>query len=153
MKINKKGFTVLEVLAVIIILSILMTIAYMGVSQYLNRAREATYEDFEENITSGVTNYLIDHSGQIPNEGESLVVDVAKLVCEGYIDDLQDPRDSSKTCNLESYAIVKRNTDTSYNMNLDYEACLKCSNYKSPACSNSISGIKRLRKDASCEVK
>ena len=97
--------------------------------------------------------YLIDHSGQIPNEGESLVVDVAKLVCEGYIDDLQDPRDSSKTCNLESYAIVKRNTDTSYNMNLDYEACLKCSNYKSPACSNSISGIKRLRKDASCEVK
>ena len=62
-------------------------------------------------------------------------------------------RDSSKTCNLESYAIVKRNTDTSYNMNLDYEACLKCSNYKSPACSNSISGIKRLRKDASCEVK
>ena len=101
MKINKNGFTMLELLAVIIILGILMGLAYMGVSRYLNQARSTTYEDFEKNITSGVTNYLIDHSGQIPNEGESLVVDVAKLVCEGYIDDLQDPRDSSKTCNLE----------------------------------------------------
>ena len=153
MRINKNGFTMLELLAVIIILGILITLAYMGVSRYLNQARSTTYEDFEKNITSGVTNYLIDHTGSIPNEGESLVVDVEKLVCEGYIEDLQDPRESSETCNLESYAIVTRNADTGYNMDLEYESCLKCSNYESAACSNSISGIERLRKDASCEVK
>ena len=39
MKINKKGFTLVELLAVIVILGILLTLAYMGVSQYLNQAR------------------------------------------------------------------------------------------------------------------
>ncbi len=150
---KNKGFTLVELLAIIAILSILMTLAYAGVSRYITQTRNATYEDFEKNITSGVTNYLIDHSGHIPSEGKSLVVDVAKLVCEGYIEDLQDPKDSSKTCNLESYAIVKRNSDTSSNMDIEYSACLKCSGYTSPACSTSISGIERLRKDASCEVK
>ena len=152
MKTNKRGFTVVELLVVLVILGILITLAYMGVSRYLNQARSTTYEDFEKNITSGVTNYLIDHTGSIPNEGESLVVDVEKLVCEGYIDNLQDPRESSKTCNLESYAIVKRNNDTSSNMDIEYSACLKCSSYESPACSNSISGIKRLKADSTCEV-
>ena len=152
MKTNKRGFTVVELLVVLVILGILITLAYISVSKYLNQARDATYEDFEKNITSGVTNYLIDHTGSIPNEGESLVVDVEKLVCEGYIEDLQDPRESSKTCNLDSYAIVKRNNDTSSNMDIEYSACLKCSGYKSPACSNSISGIKRLKADSTCEV-
>ena len=149
---NKKGFTMLELLAVIIILGILMSLAYTSISKYLNQARNATYDDFEQNIKDGVANYLIDHTGSIPNEGESLVVDVKKLVCEGYVEDLQDPRESSKTCNLESYAIVKRNNDTSSNMDIEYSACLKCSGYTSPACSNSISGIPRLKADSDCEV-
>ncbi len=153
MKINKKGFTLLELIAVIIILGILMSLAYTSVSKYLNQARSTTYSDFEKNITSGVTNYLIDHTGSIPDEGESLVVDVEKLVCEGYVDDLQDPIESARTCNLESYAIVKRNNDTSSNMDIEYSACLKCTGYESPACSNSIDGIKRLKADAECEVK
>ena len=150
---NKKGFTVVELLVVLVILGILLTLAYMGISGYLNNARNKTYEDFEQNIIDGVTNYLIDHTGSIPDEGESLVVDVEKLVCEGYVDDLQDPRESARTCNLESYAIVKRNNDTSSNMDIEYSACLKCTGYESPACSNYIDGIKRLKADAECEVK
>ena len=58
-----------------------------------------------------------------------------------------------QTCDLNSYVIVKRGSNTNFNMAVDYEACLKCSNYESSACSNSISGLKRLTKDADCEVK
>ena len=152
MKTNKRGFTVVELLVVLVILGILITLAYISVSKYLSQARNTTYETFEQSIEDGVTNYLIQHTGSIPSEGESLVVDVEKLFCEGYVDRLEDPNDSSKTCNLESYAIVKRNNDTSSNMDIEYSACLKCSGYESPACSNSISGIKRLKADSTCEV-
>ena len=150
---NKKGFTMLELLAVIIILSILMTIGYMAVSQYLGQAYDATYSDFEENIEAGAANYLIEHTGSIPNEGESIVIDVSKLICDGYVKELQDPMRDGQTCDLNSYVIVKRGNNTNFNMDVDYEACLKCSNYTSPACSNSIAGLKRIKKDADCEVK
>ena len=151
---NKKGFTMVELLAVIIILGILMSLAYMGVSQYLRRARNATYEDFEENIKAGATNYLLDHTGSIPDVGETIVIDVSKLICEGYIEELQDPYSPTTggTCNLNSYAIVTRKADTSSNMMVEYDACLSCSNYKSEACSRDISSFPRLTKDADCEV-
>ena len=150
---NKKGFTMLELLAVIIILSILITIGYIAVSQYLDQAYDATYSDFEENIEAGAANYLIEHTGSIPGEGESIVIDVSKLICDGYVKELQDPMRDGQTCDLNSYVIVKRGNNTNFNMAVDYEACLKCSNYTSTACSNSIAGLKRITKDADCEVK
>ena len=52
MKTNKRGFTVVELLVVLVILGILITLAYMGVSQYMKQARDTVYEDFEKNITS-----------------------------------------------------------------------------------------------------
>ena len=149
---NKKGFSLVELLAVIIILVILVTLGYAAVSSYIGDAHDTTYESFESSLVDGATNYLLEHSGNIPNEGESLVIDTAKLICDGYVDELIDPRDETKTCNLNSYTIVKRNNNSGYNMDLEYTACLKCSDYQSPGCSKSISGFKRLKKDASCEV-
>ena len=46
---NKKGFTLLELLAVLIILGILMVLAYMGVSRYIRQTNDALYEDYEKN--------------------------------------------------------------------------------------------------------
>lgn len=149
---NKKGYTMMELLAVIIILGILMTLAYVGVTKYLKQTKDTVYKDFEKNITAGAENYLVEHSSKIPKVGEKLVIDVSKLVCEGYIESLEDPVKTNKTCNIESYAIITRKDNTEYNMDIEYTACLKCSNYESPACSNSITGIPRLTKEDSCEV-
>ena len=113
---NKKGFTLLELLAVLIILGILMVLAYMGVSRYIRQTNDALYEDYEKNISTGATNYLIDHTGSVPVEPEedeppkSVLINVDKLICEGYIESLEDPKVDGATCNLESYAIVTSST-------------------------------------------
>ena len=150
---NKMGFTLVELLAVISILSILMGLAYMGVSRYLNKARNATYEDFEVSIEDAVNNYLIDHSGDIPNEGEYYKIEVAKLICEGYLDSLEDPANSSKTCISDSYALIYRGEDTSFNMDVGSGTCLKCSKYKSPFCTNGITPTRTLKAASTCKVR
>ena len=136
MKKNKKGFTLIELLAVIAILGLLLTLAYMGVSKYVTRTKNAIYEDFENNIKTGAANYLIDHTGFIPDIGETFRIDVKKLVDEGYIEELEDPNNNGRNCHDESYAIITRKEDTASNMDIDYSACLVCSGYKSEACSN-----------------
>ena len=149
---NRKGFTLLELLAVIIILGILMGLAYMGVSRYIRSSNDALYEDYEKNISTGATNYLIDHTGSLPLEGQTIRIDASKLICEGYIKSLEDPKVDGATCNLESYAIVTRKEDSDNgNMDIEYKACLKCGDYTSSDC-NITSFDNILRKDASCEV-
>ena len=152
MKINRKGFTLLELLAVLIILGILMVLAYIGVSQYIRQTNDALYEDYEKNIKVGATNYLIDHTGSIPDIDTTYRIDVSKLICEGYVESLEDPKVDGATCNLESYAIVTRKEDSDNgNMDIEYKACLKCGDYTSSDC-NITSFDNILRKDASCEV-
>ncbi len=147
---NKKAYTIVELLASIVILGLLATLAYMGVSKYFNKALDTTYKNFEENIKTAATNYLLDNSNYIPKKNGSLVIDASKLICDGYLDDLEDPKNESKTCNIDSYVIVKRDNDN--NLDMTYQACLKCSDYQSDICSTSINNIERLRKDEACEV-
>lgn len=152
-KVKSKGYTLVELLAVIIILGLLMTLGYTAVTKYLKKANDSLYEDFSNNIKSGASNYLIEHSGDIPNVGDSIVIDLEKLICEGYVKNLRDPNNQAGTCDIGSYAIVTRKDGTSNNFSLEYKACLRCSEYVSSDCFLDISGLTRLRKSSSCEVK
>ena len=154
---NRKGYTLVEVLAVIMILGILMTLAVMGVSKYLSQTKRTVYKDYEASIKSGATNYLIEHSGDIPNVGETLIIDASKLFCEGYIEELEDPIENGKTCLEGSYAVITRKSNAQsngvdVNMDITYNACLKCKGYESSFCQEDISDTFHLKKDSSCEV-
>ena len=61
-----------------------------------------------------------------------------------YVENLKDPIDKSKNCNDNSYVIIKRNSNNinSDNFDIEYTACLKCSNYTSSSCLEDITGIK-----------
>ena len=50
MKLNKKGFTLVELLAVITILGILMSVAIGAVSWILESAKDNFYKTLEKNI-------------------------------------------------------------------------------------------------------
>ncbi|HOZ53930.1 MAG TPA: prepilin-type N-terminal cleavage/methylation domain-containing protein [Bacilli bacterium] len=54
----KKGYTLVELLAVIVILSILFFIAYAGVSQYLNYSNDKAFTTYENNLKSIAEEYV-----------------------------------------------------------------------------------------------
>ncbi len=60
---NKKAFTLIELLAVIIILGILMIIAIPAVTNYISESRKSAYIDTAKQVISGAKNLV--NSGKL----------------------------------------------------------------------------------------
>ena len=61
MRLNNRGFTLVEVLAVIVILSILMAIMVPNVGKILEKNKENNYVDLEKSIISAAKIYVSDN--------------------------------------------------------------------------------------------
>ena len=133
---NKKGFTMVELLAVITIMGILSSVVTAGVIQYLNKAKKQDFAILEKNMKTALDNYFIEHSGELPAIGDSKTVDAQTLMNEGYLDSFEDPDRGGSACNLtSSYAKVTRaGSSSDFNMTLNYKICVVCSKLKSSDC-------------------
>ena len=68
MKLKNKGFTLVELLATIIILGLLVSIAYVSVSSILNSGDDSYYESQENMLVLAGREYYADHRSELPKE-------------------------------------------------------------------------------------
>lgn len=90
---NKKGFTLVEVIAVLVILAILIAIAIPAVNGYINKAKETEYDLTARNVymaaTIAINEYAASHTpaeivAYAEGDGDSTFVDdVLKLTSLG----------------------------------------------------------------------
>lgn len=106
---KQKGFTLIELIGVLILLSILATIAVSTVAKSVNHSRENAYNDQIGIIVAGAKNWVADHISSIPNEGSQTKVLLGELVSGGYVEkDLKNPITEKKFSN-ETYVTIKNN--------------------------------------------
>ena len=116
---NKKGFTLVELLAVLIIIGILLTMVILSVSNYIGRGKREYYHAIEDTLKVAGRDYVIDYKSLLPREiGNSTVISVEELVLNNYIDELIDEDKNPCTGNL---MIVKKDKNE-----YDYHVCLQC---------------------------
>ncbi|MDD2203342.1 MAG: prepilin-type N-terminal cleavage/methylation domain-containing protein [Bacilli bacterium] len=87
----KKGFTIIELLAVIIILGVLSIITVPVVIDNVNRTREASFENLIDNIENTTELYVRKHKELIPGSttiGNTVTITLQDLVDTG---DLKPP--------------------------------------------------------------
>lgn len=82
----KKGFTLVELLAVIVILGLLIAITVPITMNVLNNARENTSQRQIENIEKASKNWFLKANVNLDNSSQSVVVTLARLLKDGYIE-------------------------------------------------------------------
>lgn len=128
---NNKGFTMVEILAAIVIMGLLTTIAIVSVSSVINKAEKNHYKTQEKNMIMAAKSYSQDNRNFLPKEiGGSKIIMLSELQNRKYIGDVLDR--SKMVCNNGSldaggsYVEIFRYSKDGYS----YRPYLKCRKYE-----------------------
>ena len=135
---SKKGFTLIELIAVIVILSLLVVIGFPAVTKYISQSRNKAYRMHEEELITATTNMMSrciqgNIEGCIPDSGGSRTVYLNELIAQKYSTALKDPAKSDSYCDVNKSYVVVTNSNNNV-VDLDYMVCLVCGNYQSNGC-------------------
>lgn len=121
---NNKGFSLIEILATMVILGILITLGLATYTSYQKKAVEKSYVSLRKNASHAAENYFMDH--QFATE-----VTIEELVAQNYLENNRDPIDDNKEC----MGTVKKLTSTAESngvLALDtYKVALTCTRHES----------------------
>ena len=126
---KNKGFTLVELLGVIVVLAIIGGIATLAITNYIGNSKEKVYRNYVANLKTTVEDYLIDdfakNGNLLPNVDESIIFTLEELIDAKVIEELKDP--NGGTCDQTTTKVtVKRDVDTDINFNLTYDVYLDC---------------------------
>ncbi len=125
---NNKGLTLVELLAVVVIMGVLSSIAVTSVSKLLSRSAENYYKEQEDNVALAAKSYMNDHRNNLPFKtgyDNSVTITLEILQETGYIKTVKDK--SGNTCSAsDSYVTITKNSTEDYT----YKTHLKCSGYE-----------------------
>ena len=108
---KKRGFTLTEVLGVIVILGLIALIIFPNVSKSIKNSKEKLYKEQVALIEENARKWGVEHTAQLPDSG-SYYLELNDLVLGGYVSqkELKDPRDESP---MEGCVVISY--DPSYN--------------------------------------
>lgn len=129
MKLKNKGFTLVELLAVIVVIAIVGGIAILSMSIYLSNSKDSVYLNYASTLKTTVEDYLIEdyenNGSLLPSVGSSSEINLNTLITKKRIDELKDP--NGGTCDINnSKVVIERGEDTGINFNLSYYVTLVC---------------------------
>ena len=125
---RKKGFSLVELIVAIAILGMLMSIAVIAASKWLDKAKKDYYDSLNKNLILVGQSYVQDNRNSLPKAiGRSTKITLQTLKDKKYLtSDVVDY--SKKSCDLEkSYVKVFKYSENDYS----YMAYLVCPNYTS----------------------
>ena len=121
---NKKGFTLVEVLVTIVIISLVSGIGVISYQTFFKTGEERYYNALESNLLLAGSDYFTDHRDQLPTGNEVNYVSLSKLIDNKYIEPVKDS-DGNICTEGKVYAYRENNK-------FKYETCIiNCGGYSS----------------------
>ncbi len=137
---NKKGFTLIEVVIVILILGILVAVAVPLYVDYLEVAKKETYGVLEESMETATNDYLISNLNgagddsfstyeEVLLNGGLVNIPLRVLVESNRLPDVVDPAKHGSFCDYDSSYVRVLKFGNPSDINYKYDAYLECSEY------------------------
>lgn len=124
---NKKGFTMVELLAAIVILGILIGTASVAISWILDLNKKGYYSTLEKNVILAAKSYYADNRASLPKSiGYSRKITLKTLVEKKYLSEVLDYGKGDCTKSSDSYVKVTKYSNKDYL----YTAYFNCPAYK-----------------------
>jgi len=133
---NKKGFTLVELMAVIAIMIFIGLIVTPEVFDIINDNRNKGYLEIERRLEEAAAKYITNE--YIDSSVDSIIITKEELINKGYIKEVYDLKDNS-VCDASIYA---------YNLNsvAEFNSILTCSSYETKG-KNAVWYISELYND------
>ncbi len=132
---NKKGYTLIELLSVIIIIALISAIAIVSYSYFIKRANNSVYDTYIDSMHEAAIMYFTNNTGNLPRNNETVYFCTNNCPSINYIniselglDTINNPKDNNDKC-PNSYIEVTR-SDVSSVISLEYHVYLKCNDYE-----------------------
>lgn len=98
----KKGFTLIEVLAVLVILAVIGMITVPAVTRIITESKQKSYDSQVELIIENAKRWATDNNYLLPDDDSVYKLPVKRLIDEEYLTNIKDgklknPLDSSKS--------------------------------------------------------
>ena len=115
---KKKGFTLVELLAVIIILSLVLVIAVPSVNKYIKQSKEKAYNTQISTIIEAAQAYASANSGLLPRKEEFVVkITLGQLKSSGLIkEEVKNPNDDKYFDDALTIEIKKKGETYTYDI-------------------------------------
>ena len=108
----KKGITLIELLAVIIILAIIGSISFITIGNIVKNSKINLYNENITKIKDTAEMYISNGNKGYIEEGQTVEITLDELIEDGYLKEVKSPFDKTKTCN--GYVLVTKLENNEY---------------------------------------
>lgn len=116
---RSRGFTLIELIATVVILSIILTITVPGVKEIINASHQTTYELNLQNMKVAAKNYALRKNIRL-EDGNKRIITIEDMIDGAVLDEIKCPK-TKELC--EGYVVISQNSDK-----YSFDPYLKCSN-------------------------
>ena len=105
---NKKGFTLVELIGVVILIGLIALIAIPSVDYIITKTKNNAYNRTKDTLKDGLRNWVTDNKELIYEDGEEIIVTLADLKEQGYVEyEIKNPKTSTCLANTMQFKITR----------------------------------------------